>query len=105
MSDGAVRAAAEEEVAGAPSSREQVHAAVVDALAAHAERHGLAAGALGRDVDVLGSGLIDSLGFVDMLMDVEEHLGAPLALELLDFERLDSLGAIVDQLWGIHAGG
>ena len=31
-------------------------------------------------------------------MAVEAELGRPLALERLDFERIDSLGALVDQL-------
>jgi acyl carrier protein len=56
---------------------------------------------LSDDTDILGSGLVDSLGFVDLLMSVESELGQPLALERLDFDQIDCLGALVDQLHGL----
>ncbi|MFW2334157.1 phosphopantetheine-binding protein [Ilumatobacter sp.] len=53
---------------------------------------------LDDDLDILGTGLIDSLAFVDLLINVETQLEAPLALDRLDFEQIDSLGALIDAL-------
>jgi hypothetical protein len=77
---------------------------VVDALSAR----GIALpagpdGAVDGSVDVLGTGLVDSLGLVELLVSVEEALGSPLALEEIDFTRMDSLDAIVDEIHRIGA--
>lgn len=55
-------------------------------------------GDLDDSTDILGSGVIDSLAFVDILIGVESQLGAQLALDRLDFEQIGSLGALVDAL-------
>jgi acyl carrier protein len=84
------------------AARDDIRAVVVAGLADRARRAGRDPAEITDDTDVLGSGLIDSLAFVDLLMAVEEQLGVPLALEQLDFEAVDSLGALVDQLAGIQ---
>lgn len=53
---------------------------------------------LDDDIDILGSGLIDSLAFVDLLINVETQLETPLALDRLDFEQIDSLGSLIEVL-------
>lgn len=78
--------------------RERIHEVVMSALVERTRQNGLAGDGLSDDTDILGSGLIDSLAFVDLLMLVEAELGAPLALEQLDLERIDSLRALVDAL-------
>jgi acyl carrier protein len=82
--------------------RQRVLECVTDGLAAAAQRAGLDAGELDEGFDVLGSGLVDSLMFVDLLIAVEERLGSPLALEQLDFEAIDNLGSLVDQLHALQ---
>jgi acyl carrier protein len=85
-----------------PVDRERVRACVVEAVAEGARRSGTPDVVLDDGTDVLGSGIVDSLAFVDLLMVVEERLGTPLALDRLDFEAIDSLGALVDQIHGLQ---
>jgi acyl carrier protein len=80
------------------ADRDEIRAAVVDALSRRPSADGLLPGELDGDFDVLGSGIVDSLEFIDLLMGIEEAVGRPLALEGLDFEALDTLDAIVGQL-------
>jgi acyl carrier protein len=80
------------------ADRDEIRAAVVDALSRRPPADGLHPGELDGDFDVLGSGIVDSLEFIDLLMGIEEAVGRPLALEGLDFEALDTLDAIVGQL-------
>ncbi len=84
------------------AARDQIREVVVAGLAERARRAGRDPAGLTDQTDVLGSGLVDSLAFVDLLMAVEERLGVPLALERLDFEAVDTLGALVDQLAGLQ---
>lgn len=79
-------------------TREQIMGIVVDVLTEHAHHTGFDIGQLSDATDVLGSGIIDSLAFVDLLVLVETELGATLALDRLDFEAITSLGALVDAL-------
>lgn len=84
------------------SARETIREVVVAGLADRARQAGRDPGEITDDTDVLASGLIDSLAFVDLLMAVEERLGVPLALERLDFEAMDSLRALVEQLAAVQ---
>jgi acyl carrier protein len=84
------------------ADRDQIRAAVVDALSRRPSADGIRPGELNGDFDLLGSGVVDSLEFIDLLMGVEEAIGRPLALEELDFEALDTLDAIVGQLHGLQ---
>lgn len=84
------------------ADRDEIRAAVMDALSRRPSAGGLRPDDLGGDFDLLGSGVVDSLEFIDLLMGVEAALGRPLALEELDFEALDTLDAIVAQLHGLQ---
>lgn len=84
------------------ADRDEIRAAVLDALSRRPAVDGLGADELDGDFDVLGSGIVDSLEFIDLLMGVEQAIGGPLALEELDFEALDTLDAIVEQLHGLQ---
>lgn len=77
---------------------ERIRDLLVDLLQDQARRAGLDVTDIDDDTDVLGSGVIDSLAFVDLLITVESRLGASLALDQLDFEQIDSLGTLVDAL-------
>jgi acyl carrier protein len=80
---------------GVSGDRERIREAVVGALAGRARE---AAVEVRDDTDILGSGLLDSLAFVDLLLGVEAEIGAPLPLERLDFAEVSDVGSLVDQL-------
>ncbi len=84
------------------ADRDEIRAAVVAALSRRPSADGLLPGEPDGDFDVLGSGMVNSLEFIDLLMGVEEAVGRPLALQELDFEALDTLDAIVEQLHGLQ---
>src|SRR5262245_22263618 len=84
--------------------REEIRRAVVEALAPRAREVGLAPEAIDGQFDILGSGVVDSLGFVELLLRVEESLGRPVELERLSFGELTSLESLVEQLHGLQVG-
>jgi acyl carrier protein len=79
-------------------TRQQIRNIVVRVLTEHAGHAGFDPAELSDDTDVLGSGIIDSLAFVELLMRVEVELETTLALDQLDFEQITDLGALVEAL-------
>jgi acyl carrier protein len=55
---------------------------------------GRAAVALTDETDLRADGLIDSLGFVQLLAGLEQRLGGPVDLGDLEPERLTNIGAL-----------
>lgn len=49
----------------------------------------------GDDLALLGSGLLDSYGFVALLTGAEDHFGLEVDLTLLDPSEFSTLGGIV----------
>ena len=90
--------------AAGPLERDAIREAVLDAVRPRAEAAGLSAAALDGSFDILGSGVVDSLAFVELLLGVETALGRPIELERLSFEELASLDGLVDQLHALQAG-
>jgi len=89
---------------GQPSlGREDIRRAVVEALSPRAREAGIAPEDIGGDFDILGSGVVDSLGFVELLLAVEDALGRPVELERLSFGELTSLDGLVEQLHELQA--
>ena len=43
------------------------------------------------DIDLLDSGLLDSLQLVDLLLLIEEHFGRRIAIEAIDLEQANKL--------------
>ncbi|GEM_PF-2243289 len=78
---------------------------VVDGLAPRLRALGLAREAVDDDLDLFASGVLDSLSLIDLLMSVEQRLGQTLDFESLDFTRLVSLGALVEQLQRLRGAG
>ena len=69
-----------------------VRAAVLDILAEPLADAGLAPAELTDDFDLLTSGLIDSLGVIELIVDVNERFGLDIDFEQLDPEGLTILG-------------
>src|SRR5215467_3382230 len=54
------------------------------------------------DIDLLDSGLLDSLQLVDLLLLIEEHFGRRISIDAIDLEDLRTLARIA-QLLGTSA--
>jgi acyl carrier protein len=89
--------------APAPLERGAIRRAVLDALEPRAAAMGVPPEDLDGSFDILGSGVVDSLAFVELLLGVETALGRPIELERLSFEELTSLDGLVDQLHALQA--
>ena len=70
-----------------------VRAAVLEILAEPIADAGLVATDLPDDFDLLTSGLIDSLGVIELIVDVNERFGLDIDFEQLDPEGLTILGS------------
>jgi len=77
---------------------EDVHAALLAALAPLLERAGISPSEVDSSFDMFGSGVVDSLELVDLFAKVEQSLGAELSFEDLDFDRLVDLGSSVAEI-------
>lgn len=84
---------------------EEVRVAVLEALEGRLQAAGLDIDEIDGNFDLFGSGFLDSLGFVDLLMNVEQKLGQSLELDELDFGNLETLDALVEQLQGLTSVG
>jgi acyl carrier protein len=69
-----------------------VRAAVLEILAEPIADAGLSAPELPDDFDLLTGGLIDSLGVIELIVDVNERFGLDIDFEQLDPEGLTILG-------------
>lgn len=79
-------------------SQARIKRLVVQSLEEHMKRSGRERRDLTDDLDVLHSGIIDSLAFIDLLLKVEAELGTSLALDQLDFDRVSNLKDLVEAL-------
>lgn len=66
---------------------------------------GLAPHELGDDVDIRAEGLVDSLGFVQLIVALEERLGFDIDLADLDPEHLTVVGPLCRHIAGSDAAG
>ena len=75
----------------------QLRAMVQEKLASRSQRLGLDRTALGDDLDLVRSGLLDSLGFVDLITDLEIALGRQVELEkAFDRPGATTMGGVLD---------
>ena len=86
-------------------SAAEVRVAVLKPLEERLQILGVKIDEIDDNFDLFGSGLLDSLGFVNLLTEVERMLGQPLDLDELDFDNLGTLGALVSQLYGLQSNG
>jgi len=73
-------------------SAEQVRAVVLEELAEPIAALGLGAEEVPDDFDLLTTGVIDSLGLMELIVSVNERLGLDVDFEELDPEGLTVLG-------------
>lgn len=73
---------------------ERVKAAILSYLQPALLAGGHQEGSLSDETDLRAAGLVDSLGFVQLLAKLERELGAPIDLGNLEPERLTNLGAL-----------
>lgn len=75
-------------------SGEYVRSLILAHLARSITELGLEPAALTDDFDLLTSGVIDSLGIVELISGIEQQLGIALDLSELDPEDLTTLGPL-----------
>jgi acyl carrier protein len=80
-------------------SLEQIRRAVLDALGRHLRLLGVKMDEVNSNFDLIGSGLLDSVSFVELLMHIEQALGNPIELAELDFTTLTTVDGLVAQLY------
>ena len=79
-----------------------VKALIVSLIAPSLAAGGRTVLALTDETDLRAEGLIDSLGFVQLLAGLEQELGRPVDVADLDPERLTNLGALSQHIAARH---
>lgn len=73
-----------------------VRSAIAERLEQRLARLGLSPGDISDDLDLVRSGVLDSLGFVDLIADLENATGKQVDLELaLEQGNATTVGSIV----------
>lgn len=80
-------------------SLEEVRLAVLEVLSHHLRLLGVEMHEVGDHFDLISSGLLDSVSFVELLMQVEQALGQQIELAELDFSQLSTVAGLADQLY------
>ncbi len=73
-------------------------ARILDFCGSALAAYGIDPGAASDDLDLRASGAIDSLGFVELVVALEETFGIELELEDVDPEKLTVLGPLSEQV-------
>jgi acyl carrier protein len=76
---------------GKPPRFEEIRGLILEACGPALADFGITAEAAPGDLDLRGSGMIDSLGFVEVIVELEEKLGLELDLEDMDPEQITVL--------------
>jgi acyl carrier protein len=92
--DTEIQAAAPAEPSDRLAAAAAVRTKVLDFCGSALAAYGIDPGAAGDDLDLRASGAIDSLGFVELVVALEETFGIELELEDLDPEELTVLGPL-----------
>jgi len=75
-------------------TQEAVRAALMDRLTAPLSLLGIDAASVTGDFDLLHNGVVDSLGLLNLLGDVEDALGVEIDYEALDADDLARVGPL-----------
>jgi acyl carrier protein len=92
----------------APPRFAEVRALILEACGPVLADFGITPESASGDLDLRGSGMIDSLGFVEVIVELEERLGIEIDLEDIDPEQitvLDPLAAHIAAALPASAGG
>ena len=73
-------------------------AKILDVCGSALAAYGIDPGAAGDDLDLRACGAIDSLGFVELVVMLEETFGVELELEDIDPEALTVLGPLSEHV-------
>jgi acyl carrier protein len=73
-------------------SAQEVRAILLACLESHLNGRGLTAENIPDDFDLLMEGVIDSLGIIELIAKIEEHLGIKVDFEELEPENLTIVG-------------
>jgi acyl carrier protein len=84
------------------TTADQVKAMIVSLLESSLAAGGRAPFVVREETDLRAEGLIDSLGFVQLLAGLEEKLGGPVDIADLDPDRLTHLGALSAHIAARH---
>ena len=84
-------------------SPEDVKVLILSCLQGSMSSLGLAPGELSDDFDMRAEGLVDSLGFVGLIIELEELLGFDIDLADLDPEHLTIVGPLSRHIAGTDA--
>lgn len=77
--------------------RSAIHGLIVEKLGKRPERMGLSAAEITSDLDLVRSGVLDSLGFVDLITELETAVGRQVELEkAFDRPGATTVGGVVD---------
>lgn len=77
-----------------PQAAAAARAKILDFCGSALAAYGIDPGAAGDDLDLRACGAIDSLGFVELVVMLEEAFGVELELEEIDPEALTVLGPL-----------
>lgn len=79
-------------------TKQEVHSVLIDQVALQLRAHGrdISPSELGDDCDLMLSGLIDSLGMLELTAALDEHLGFELDYEELDPEQMTIVGPLCE---------
>ena len=77
-----------------------VRSFVIEQLKQIARGRGITLSDPADDVDLLDTGLVDSMGFVELIAAVENHLGREVDLSGHDLEQFTTLGGFVRVMMG-----
>lgn len=84
-----------------PARLAEVRGLILDACGPALADFGITAADAPGDLDLRGSGMIDSLGFVEVIVELEEKLDIEIDLEDLDPERITVLDPLATYVAGL----
>ncbi|HEY0979114.1 MAG TPA: acyl carrier protein [Flavobacteriales bacterium] len=77
--------------------RKQLHGLLIERVAPRSVRLGLSAKDMTEDLDLVRTGLLDSLGFVDLITELETAVGHQVELEqAFDRPGATTVGGVLD---------
>ena len=81
---------------------DDIKGVIVSILEPSLRAAGLPVTTVADDVDLRKAGLIDSLGFMRLLTELERQIGRPIDLGSMDPERLTHIGALTRHIAAQH---